>query len=403
MDDSWLSKDEVNSLYYDTVGGQIAFATEAAGGTHSTATARLVASIADALGRRQIRVLEIGANSCGFARKFLLELVAARAAGNSRLQRVDYLAVEYSRAALVDAAEWEEQEGVFDRVALGPAAALGSAGPPERPSLVALITAAADVEINLGLVHAEANQFVRANSERFDFVILNELLDDMPWQAYFADGGGRPFEAVVACRADGERWTVRIGAEPLTGSEGVDLPPAMLAARSPASVELVGGIADLLLPGGMLLVHDYGFTEPFNAVATYEPLPPSLPSFAELVFPVGSEEGFPRGFFRVFGNDEKKVIQITNDVGFAELVDVLTPTGAVTTIPHGNSILTSGGTLHRGDGVFLSEFGLLEPDDDVGALLARLQADQTRIRQEFVDRYTGGRASVFLDLLYVKR
>ena len=239
MDDSWLSKDEVNSLYYDTVGGQIAFATEAAGGTHSTAIARLVASIADALGRRQIRVLEIGANNCGFARKFLLELVAARAAGNSRLQRVDYLAVEYSRAALVAAAEWEEREGVFDRVALGPAAALGSAGPPERPSLVALITAAADVEINLGLVHAEANQFVRANSERFDFVILNELLDDMPWQAYFADGGGRPFEAVVACRADGERWTVRIGAEPLTGSEGVDLPPAMLAARSPASVELV--------------------------------------------------------------------------------------------------------------------------------------------------------------------
>ncbi len=266
-----------------------------------------------------------------------------------------------------------------------------------------MITASDEVAINLGLVHAEANQFVRANSERFDFVILNELLDDMPWRAYFADGDGRPFEAVAACRAAGGRWTVRIGAVPLTGSEGVDLPPGMLAARSPACVELVGGIADLLVPGGMLLVHDYGFTEPFNAVETYEPLPPSLPSFAELVFPDGSEEGFPRGFFRVFGNDEKKVIQITNDVSFAELVDVLTPSGAVTTIPHGNSILTRGGTLQRGDGVFLSEFGLLEPGDDVAALLARLQADQGRIRQEFVDRYTGGRASVFLDLLYVKR
>ncbi len=98
--DAWLSKDEVNSLYYDTVAGQIAFATEAAGGTHSTAVARLVAGVADAIGRRQIRVLEIGANNCVFARKFLLALWAARGAGGSRLERVDYLAVEYSRAAL---------------------------------------------------------------------------------------------------------------------------------------------------------------------------------------------------------------------------------------------------------------------------------------------------------------
>ena len=403
MDDAWLSKDEVNSLYYNAVAGQIDFATEAEGGAHSTAAARLVARVADSLGRRQIRVLEIGANNCIFARKFLLELWTARGAGSTRLERIDYLAVEYARAALEAAAEREERQGVFDRVAIGPAAAFGSAGPPEQPSLVALITAADEVAINLGLVHAEANQFVRANREPFDFVILNELLDDMPWRAFFADGDGRAFEAVAACRADGGRWTVRIGAEPLTGAEGLDVPPGMLTARSPACVELVDRVADLLVPGGMLLVHDYGFTERFNAVETYEPLPPSLPAFAELVYPVGSEEGFPRGFFRVFGNDEKKVIQITNDVGFADLVDVLTPSGAVTTIPHGNSILTRGGTLQRGDGVFLSEFGLLEPGDDVAALLAQLQGDQGRIRQEFADRFTGGRASLFLDLLYVKR
>ena len=33
--------------------------------------------------------------------------------------------------------------------------------------------------MNLGLVHAEANQFVRSMGERFDVVILNELLDDI--------------------------------------------------------------------------------------------------------------------------------------------------------------------------------------------------------------------------------
>ena len=32
---------------------------------------------------------------------------------------------------------------------------------------------------------------MRANSEPFDFVILNELLDDMPCRVYFADGDGR--------------------------------------------------------------------------------------------------------------------------------------------------------------------------------------------------------------------
>ena len=164
----------------------------------------------------------------------------------------------------------------------------------------------------------------------------------------------------------------------------------------------MSGIAELLVPGGMLLLHDYGFADPFLSLEQYAELQPSLPAYVAMEFPRGSETGFPRSFFRVFGNDQLKVVQVTNDVNFAQLAAALEGRGAVTTLAHGSMILNQGGTLKKGDGVFLSEFGLLDPGDDLPALLAHLNTNQETLRAEFVREHMDGRGSVFMDLVFVR-
>jgi hypothetical protein len=99
------------------------------------------------------------------------------------------------------------------------------------------------------------------------------------------------------------------------------------------------------------------------------------------------------------------VLQITGDVAFAELIDELRGGGPVITLPHGNALIKSRerqDDLRKEDGVFLSEFALLEPGDDLGALLTRLDAEQEALRRRFADEFLGGNASVFADLLHVK-
>jgi hypothetical protein len=385
MADGWLSKDQVNALYYNTVAGDIAFATEAGGGDHSIAVARLIAARSASLGRSRIRVLEIGANNCAFAQLLIEELWAAAGSGENELAGIEYIAVEYSRPSLEQALRRELDEQLFERVARGTGNVIATMG--ER----------GDFDIELKLVHSDANEFMRSRQDPFDFVILNELLDDMPYRAYFADADGSSFEAVPRSRGEEGRWTIRVDAEP-GGPDG--LPPEAVTAHSPESVELVAAAAGVLDPGGMLLIHDYGFARPYMPLETYADLPPSLPGFAEMVFPDG--EAFPRGFFRVFGNEAKHVVQVTNDVNFAELTAALEPTGTVTAIPHGNAIVNQGGRLRKGDGTFLGEFSELTLGDDLDALLVGLAENQARIRDDFAAQYAGGRGTVFLDLIYVK-
>jgi hypothetical protein len=77
----------------------------------------------------------------------------------------------------------------------------------------------------------------------------------------------------------------------------------------------------------------------------------------------------------------------------------------VVTLPHGNALLAtreSREDIRKGDGVFLSEFGALEPGDDLGGLLERLDAEQEELRRRFADEFLGGNPSVFSDLVYVK-
>jgi hypothetical protein len=405
-DGAWLTKSEVNSLYYNTVGGEIVFVTEARAGLHPGAVANLVSHHAATLGKRKIRVLEIGANDCAFARALLYRLRRLVDAGASGLERIDYLAVEYARASLEAATDSAQRGGIEYRVRLGPPAP-PLEGPPPEAALVALLTDAGPPAVNLGLIHADANQFVRATGERFDFVILNELLDDLPCRAFYADAKGRRFEAVAHARPDNGGWRVRVRPQELRPEVLADLelsglPPGSVTARSEEWVELVCGIAELLVPGGMLLVHDYGFADPFMRLEHYGELQPSLPAYVAMEFPRGSEIGFPRSFFRVFGNDRQQVVQVTNDVNFAELAAALEGRGAVTTIAHGSMILNQGGTLKKGDGVFLSEFGLLEPGDDLPALLAHLNANQVELRANFVREHMAGRGSVFMDLVFVR-
>jgi len=168
----------------------------------------------------------------------------------------------------------------------------------------------------------------------------------------------------------------------------------------------VGGAVSLLEPGGMLLVHDYGFVERYTPVAWYEQLPRSVPEFVTLEFPPGSESGFPRSFFRIFGNAEANVVQITTDVPFGEMIEELEQTGTVITLPHGNALIRSReqqDDLRKGDGVFLSEFALLEPGDDLDALLSRLESEQEELRRRFAAEFLPGHASLFADLLYIKK
>ena len=164
-ENGWLTKSEVNSLYYNTVAGEISFVTEASVGGHPFAIARLIEHQAADVGRQQIRILEIGANECGFARALINEIGIARANRRTEIERVDYLAVEYARPALEAVATWGEEYGYFDRVVRGPAGQPTPLGePPPRPAMVALAVINDELNVNLGLVHAEANQFVRANT-----------------------------------------------------------------------------------------------------------------------------------------------------------------------------------------------------------------------------------------------
>jgi hypothetical protein len=386
---TWLSKSEVNTLYYDTVAGDIVFQTEASVGHHPAAAARLVAARARALGLGTVRIVELGANDARFARALLCELRMLHETGQTGLERIDYLAVELARDALERAAR-EEEELRVGRNVLRPTVG-GS-------SMLALIVVEGGLAANLGLVHSEAAQFVRENTRQFDVAILNELLDDMPYRAYFSDAGGRRFEAVPLSRDEDGRWKVRIEAHDVATT---GLAPGTMTAHSPECVEVVAGLAAALAPGGMLLVHDYGFAEPSVPLQTYDRPLPSLPGFAEMEFPDG-DGGFPRSFFRVFGNDARRVVQVTNDVNFAELAALLEPHGRVSVIPHGSQILNAGRELAKGQGSFLSEFGLLEPDDDVDQVLARLGRDQAQLRADYAREYFGGHPSLFLDLIYVK-
>jgi hypothetical protein len=269
--------------------------------------------------------------------------------------------------------------------------------------LVGTLTRLGRPEIKEHLVHAEARAFVRSGSGRYDLIILNELLDDLPCRVFHADPYGNAYELTVQAEEEEGKWRVRIEAEL---APGIEMPPGTVTATSPESLEVVRGAVSLLDRGGMLLVHDYGFVERYTPVEWYAELPKSLPDFVTLEFPRGSESGFPRSFFRIFGNAEANVVQITTDVPFAELIGELEQSGTVITLPHGNALIRSRAQqddLRKGDGVFLSEFALLEPGDDLDALLSRLEAEQEELRRRFADEFLGGNASVFADLLYIKR
>jgi SAM-dependent MidA family methyltransferase len=397
----WLDKSEVNTRYYAAVAGDIAFETEAALGHHPGTVARIVLAHAASLGKEDVRILEIGASSCLFARALLGELRMLGATEWPELRRLDYLAVDLSRSSLERAVLWEEAQGTHRRI-LWPGGIRPSSpappGRPETPAMVALVSVEGE-EVNVGYVHADANQFVEANTRTFDFVILNELLDDMACRAFYADGAARPLELVPLARDDGERWTVRIDARET--AEAPELPAVSVTSRSSEAVALLEGIVRALGPGGMLILHDYGFAGDVNGSSDYEKDPPSQPRFVEVEYP--PDERFPRGFFRVFGNEALHAIQITNDVNFAELAAALEATGNVLLLPHGSQLVASGAPLERGQGIFLTEFGLLEPGDDLAAVLERLCAGQAEARERYVREHVNGHRSLFMDLIYVKR
>jgi len=386
-----LTKSQVNERFYDTVGGEIVFETEAQGYLHPYAVAKLLAAQARERGRHELKLLELGANNCAFATSLLKLLTTLTIHGEIALDRIDYFAVDLARRSL-EAFLASEEAGAFQRVVRG------TAGSP----LVGTLTRLGVPQINLHLVHSEAGAFVSGGSGRFDAVVLNELLDDLPSRTYYSDANGNVYEFAAQAHEEGGAWRVEIEASP---AAGVELPPSTVTATSSESLAIVRGAASLLGSGGILLVHDYGFVERNTPVAWFEALPKSLPDWVTLEFPAGGESGFPRSFFRIFGSEEAKVVQITTDVAFGELIDELRRSGTVITLPHGNALIRSRerqDDLRQGDGVFLSEFALLEPGDDLGVLLGRLEAGQEELRRRFADEFLGGNASVFADLLYVK-
>src|SRR6266481_6135062 len=223
---SGLTKAEVNERFYNTVGGEILFATEGQGYLHPLAVARLVAAYANASGKRELKILEIGANNGSFATSLLMLLTQLRVHNEAMVSKVAYFAVEYARRSL-EVALTEYAEAGFDQVTPGPA---------ESP-LVGTLTRTGPPQVELYLVHAEANRFVTGAPGRFDFVILNELLDDLPCRAFFCDAEGAKHELLAHARSDGDEWVVTISAAHTDDVSLDDMPPNTLTATSPQSVE----------------------------------------------------------------------------------------------------------------------------------------------------------------------
>ena len=385
-----LTKAQVNERFYDAVAGEVIFRTEAQSYLHPYAVARLVAAQSRARGKPRIKILELAANDCTFATSLLKLLTAFTAKGEAELEQIDYFAVDLARTSLETALRDNEDTG-FHGVKPG------SVGSP----LVGTLTRLGIPAVNLHLVHSDANGFVSGGAGTYDFVVVNELLDDLPCRVYFADEAGETKELTAHAEQAGEKWTLTVDAEPAD----VELAPSRLTVTSTESVAVVRGAAAALDHGGVLIVHDYGFAEPDAPLAQYEALPQSKPDFVELEFPLGSENAFPRSFFRIFGHMHEHVVQVTTDVNFAELVEALDG-GTTIVLPHGNALLFArspeADQIQKGDGVFLSEFGTLELRDDVAALLEQLDRDQAAIRERFQAEHNPESTSVFADLVFVK-
>jgi SAM-dependent methyltransferase len=393
-DGPWLTKGEVNGLYYSEVGGELVFGTEAQRGYHPAAVARLIAAQARVLGKDELRILELGANNGAFAGVLLQFLGELRDEGEP-LRKVDYVASEWSRSALEAALVANEASGRFDRSRRAPAS-------DDEVSLVAHLASSVWPDDSLYLLHGEAKATLRRTSGAFDVVIANELLDDLPCRAFYSDDDGTQHELVAETRRDGDGWLVRVRAAAVETPLS-EMPAATLTASSDDWRAVAEGAAKALAPGGLFLVHDYGFAERFTGRGQYEDAPRSVPPFATLEFPDGSDAGFPRAFYRIFGNEEHGLIQITTDVNLAEVASVLDAHGTTIVLPHGNAILTNRGGIESDDGVFISEFALLDDDAELPAQLERLERTQAELRARYADAYLGGRTAMFSDLVFVKR
>ena len=391
-----LGKKELNERFYGAVDPEAAFVTEVQVGFHQVAAARLVARHAATLGKARLRVLELGASACLFAIAFLEVFSQLVLLGDASVDAIDYTAVELSGGALATALRTALDHG-FELAAeagggLATAAALGR------------LRRQGAAESTLALVESEANEFVAADDGPYDVVILNELLDDLPCRVFWSDEGGVTRELTPYAEPAGPDWHVHLEeTDVVPGVLPWTVPPGTLAASSDESVRLVGGLNRLLDHGGLMLVHDYGFSERFAGVAQYAEPQLGLPGFVDVEYP--ATPGVPKSFFRVYGNERAHEVQITNDVPFAELAELLGSTGRVIALPHGNMLTQARewpNFFFKGDGVFLSEFITLTAEDDLPALLAELEARQAEFRDRYVTTFGDGRSAIFSDLVYVK-
>ena len=318
--------------------------------------------------------------------------------GDASVETLDYTAVEYSRVALEAALRGAVQHG-FDELspAGGAAAAVGALARLRRPGAV---------ETGLSLVESDANRFVDAAEGPFDVVILNELLDDLPCRLFYADADGGRHELAPYARPEGERWRVQLTEETAAGELPPDMPPGTLTSTSEESLRLVRGARRPArqrrhAPDPRLRLHG-----PLSRGTQQYAGPRSSGCRRSSSWsPPRRRPGVPKSFFRVYGNEAVHEVQITNDVNFAELTDLLEQSGMVFTLPHGN-LLTSAREwpdfFFKGDGVFLSEFINLTADDDLPALLAELNERQAEFRDRYVNAFGGGRTAIFSDLVYIK-
>ena len=145
-----LTKSQVNEQFYNTVGGEIVFETEAQGFLHPLAVGKLIAAQARTFRNRTLKLLELGANNCAFATSLLKILSSLAAYGEVDLARIDYFAVELARPSLEVFLSSQEEGGDFQGVVAG---AIGS-------PLVGTLTRLGRPQIKEHLVHSEAGPFV---------------------------------------------------------------------------------------------------------------------------------------------------------------------------------------------------------------------------------------------------
>lgn len=387
-----ISKREINRLFYAAERSGLPFMTQARFEPYQEGVVRIIKDIARKRDGQRLRIMELGANDCSFAMD-----IVGRLAKKGVKAGVDYVAVDFSASAL---------DRGYARYAQMPDKSFGMVRGVEAPPSNGSQDRYKNV---IHLVQRDAVGFNDAWASGLDMVIMNELLDDLSYDVYFTDKYGRAYRLECSVSRPHIRWQVDIDAEQIDRKDlPVKMPPRSVTATSAEAIGIIDNASGLLRNGGVMLIHDYGFAGRYDTVDTYG-TPNTSYKITKVNFSQYPQWSMPYDFFRVYEDIEEytfgaasNMIQVTNPVNLGEIEARLEDKGKVLILPHGKIILhkmQKGESLEKGDDVFMSEFGMMEPHETVADII-----DSLKPRQQEIIEYHGKLYSPdFCDLVFLKR